>query len=64
MAKRERGAKERVGRKESGKVEIQEGKKRDRMETGLGKGKKERRGVKKNEKGEKEAMTQVKNHVQ
>ena len=64
MAKREREAKERVGRKESGKVEIQEGKKRDRMETGLGKGKKERRGVKKNEKGEKEAMTQVKNHVQ
>ena len=47
MAKRERGVKERVGRKESGKGEIQEGKKRGRMETGLGKGKRERRGVKK-----------------
>ena len=47
MAIRERGVKERVGRKQSGKVEIQEGKKRGRMETGLGKGKRESRGIKK-----------------
>ena len=37
---RERGVEERVGMKESGTVEIEEGKKRGRMETGLGKGKK------------------------
>ena len=58
------GREERVGRKESGTVEIEEGKKRGRMETGLGKGKKEG-GIKdrigKNEKGEKVAYDTSKN---